>query len=500
MKVRLFLLIFLLSIISLEAKVNFNGAYESSFALTRDDQDYKWQLDHPWHRIELRLFADPVKNTEFFLKTYADSWRTIDGVERKEAFYVDEAHIKYIWGGKDFMETFLFVRETRFWLGDPLLNLVNNDYDKWDCKKVSGFTHEINGYIPGFWSKFFAAKMYESDVDTGGARIYKKFADDYIFIGSTCTYKKWTGGKNNYNMVYAGDLGFHLFKKKYITITGEVAGSQTPTLTTEYNDEYAYIAELKGGQGYTSSIFKTHSTLLYVLGSFGYRFAYRDIGRDFRAYLSKDYDNDSKFDQKGYQANLNYFFPVKAINLKYFRDYYDKHYENYTINDNQFEIYIEFIKGFRWKNWYQLYHELSDDKVEVTLLDGTTKEVNSIDNLWRHYLTQLEMENDLAYVKLQFKIMNIYTDYLKYLYGVEYTINITDKMKSINRLAMIDEINRTRKTFFSQIQYRYGDNTDFYLGYGDENHSNDDLINDNDFANSEIDIVHKIHLYVKVGF
>ncbi|MBU1078689.1 MAG: hypothetical protein KKH98_15425 [Spirochaetes bacterium] len=488
----LILLLLFIPFTLIMAKVNFNGAYESSFTFIRDNQEYKWQLASPWHRLELRFYADPIPNTEFFLKTYADSWRTTADSDRKEAFYLDEGHIKYRWGDSDYIESFLFVRETRFWLGDPLLNLVNNDYDKWDDKKVSGLTYEMNGFLPGFWSKFFITKMVDSDIDNAGIRVYEKLLKNNVHIGSTITYKKWQGSKNYYNSVYAGDLWVGIIKK-VLNLTGEAGISRTPTLITDKNDVLACKIEVKGDRPLQALLNKN-------IGSLSYRLGYRDIGNDFRAYLSKDYDNDRKFDQIGYDLNVQYLFPIKAITLKYYRDYYKRHYENYQVNDNQLEAYIEFIKGFRWKNYYQIYHELNTDRIQITQLDGSVIEVNFVDNTWQHYLTQLEMENSIAYVKLQFKIKNIYTEYLKYLYGTEYSINITQKLKSINRLIIIDEGNRARKTFFSQIQYRYGENTDFYLGYGEESDSNDDLVNDDNFVEGDNNIVHKAHLYVKVGF
>ncbi len=476
----------------LNAKVSLNGSYESSFTINRDNQDYKWQAYDPYHKVSLWFFADPVKNTEFFLKTYADSEREINSHEKRKAVYLDEAHVKYRWGNKDFIETYLFARETRFLLGNPLINLVNNDSDKWDDKNVSGFTYEMQGYIQGLYAKCFAAKMYELDTDTTGFRVYEKIINDKIHAGTTFAYKKWSGGKENYNVVYAGDVFFHIVNR-LVKISGEYSKSKTPALITDTGDFEAYKVEFNGDMNLYKYIGNN-------LGDISYRLTYKNIGKDFRAYLSKEYDNDRKFDQLGYNTSIQYGFPIKAITLRYHRDNYKRHYENYKINDNQFEVYTEFIKGFRWKNYYQIYHELNTDKILIIQLDGTAKEVNFIDNTWRHYLTQLEMENKLAYVKLQFKIKNIYSIYLKYLYGVEYSIKITEKLKSINRLIIADEIYQTRKTLFSQIQYKYGDNTAFYLAYGEENDSNKDLVNDDGFVESDQGIVHKVHLYVKMDF
>ncbi len=480
------ILILLLNALNLNADISLNGAYEGSIDLYRDSNNYKWELSNPWNRVELRLWTKPVDNGEFYIKTYGDSWNTVNNYERHDGFYLDETHIKYKIGkSKDNIESYLFYREVKFWLGDPLLNLVNNDYDKWGDKSVSGFTVDINGYLPGFYMKVFGARLYNSAVDGYGIRIYEKILKNILHFGATGTYKKWQGSVDNYNFVYAGDIWANILKT-YLTV--EFSQSKTPVILNNEEDNIAYKIELRRTLDFAS------------VGEFSLIGSYRDFGKNFRAYLSKDFDNNSKFDRKGFYFESKYKVPYRAITLLYHLDYWRKHYQNYSVMDNYFEIYIKFIKGFRWKSSYQRYSEYDWDKVTITTLTGETKTVDLIDNTWQHFFTQLEMENDLAYVKVQFKAKNMFTEYLKYLYGVEYSINITSKFKSLNRLIIADEIYRTRYTFFSQIQYRYSDNVNVYLGYGNENDSNDDLVNDDNFVESNNNIEHKIHLYVKAGF
>jgi len=483
---------------SIRADTHLNGSYETSLDWRRDTGSYKWQLGYPWHRMELRLYTNPFRNTEFYFKTYGNLDRTYyynKANYKYQPFQLVESHIHYTIGTKDRLDFYLFAKESRFYLGDPLLYLVNNDKDKWDndgstdTPNVAGSTIEMNGFLPGFGLKFFNARMFKQNVDGYGLRVYDNIINERMRIGGTATYKKWQGGINNYNLVYAFDIWFNL-SKNYIT--AESAISETPSDYTLKNNSGAYKVEYRRSLNFSDFGFNG--------GNLGLIFSLRDIGKNFRAYLSKDYDNDRKFDQQGYYIETKYRFPLRAITLTYHRDYYKKHNINYSETENYFESYIEFIKDFNLKIWYKSLHQFNWDKVEITKLDGTKEMAYVQDDTWSHFFTQLEMQNSFSYVKFQFKIMNIYTEYLRYIYGVEYSINITDKLKSLNRILVADEIYRTRNTLWSQIQYDFGNNVNFYLEYGNDSYVNDDLVNDNDFVESDNVMEHKVHLYIKIGF
>lgn len=493
------LLIILWLIDMLPAKTYLNGSYETSLDLYRDTGEYKWQMNYPWHRIELRFYSDPFKNIEVYFKTYGNISTTYSGRNSNytyQFFQLAESHIHYGFGNNNNkIDIYLFAKQNRFYLGDPLFYLVNTDKDKWDwdgstdTSRVAGASLEMEGYIPGFGLRYFNARMYEQNVDAYGLRVYDNLIKEKLRIGATATYKKWQGGVKNYNFVMASDLWFNLYKN-YITI--ELANSETPGDYTLKEDTDAYKLEYRRNLDFLD--------LGLPIGDFDIIFSVRDIGEDFRAYLSKDYDEYRKYDQIGYYIETKYRVPKKAITITYHRDYYKQHTETYSETEDYFETYIEFIKDFNFKTWYKTLHQFNWEKTEVERLDGTKTMEYVQDDRWSHFFSQLEMQNPLAYVKLQFKIMNIRTEYLRYIYGVEFSVNITEKLKSLNRVLVVDEIYRTRNTLWSQIQYKFGDNTDFYLEYGNDSYVNDDLVNDNDFVESDNEMEHKIHLYIKVGF
>jgi hypothetical protein len=484
-------LLFLLTA-NIYSETYLNGSYETSFDI-RKTSSYKWAVDYPWHRLEARLYSEPIKNFSFFLKTYANVDATYEKDSTKfkrEIFQLAESHLNYKIGKKDKVEFYFFANQIRFYLGDPLFYLVNTDKDKWDedggigTARVAGSTIEIEGFIPNFYSKFFIAKMYRQNVDAYGARIYDNIISEKLRLGFTSTYKRWSSNPNDYNLVLASDLFFNIFKN---SITFEIAKSKTPSDYSIKNDDLALKVEYR----------KDFETFL---GGLNLIASYRDIGKDFRAYCSKVYDNDRKYDQKGYYFESKYRFPKKAITLTYHRDFYKKKKINYSETEDYIEGYVEFIKDINLKIYYLTTHQFNSDKVEITKLDGSKAWVYLQDDRWSHFFSQISMQDKKTLIKLQFKIRNIKTEYLQYIYGTEISINLTEKLKTLNRFLIVDEIYRTRDTFWSQLQYNFGQNTDFYLEYGNDSYVNDDLVNDKDFVESNNSMEHKIHLYVKLSF
>ncbi|MBN1898567.1 MAG: hypothetical protein JW827_07290 [Spirochaetes bacterium] len=493
------LIIILLGLpLGIQAETYLNGSYETSFDIRRDTGSYKWQLDYPWHRLELRFFTNPLESVDFFIKTYANYDHTAYGENsqyKNQLFQLAESHVHYRIGSRDRFDIFLFAKQNRFFLGDPLLNLVNNDKDKWDydgatdTSKVAGASLEMDGFMPGFHLKFFNAHMYEQQVDGYGLRVYDDLIKEKLRLGATTTYKKWPGGLNNYNVVVAADVWFNILKN-YFTVEG--AKSDTPGDYTLKENDDAFKIEYRRNLDFQA--------LGLGAGDIDLILSAREIGEHFRAYLSKEYDNDNRYDQRGYFVETKYRPPLKAVTFTYHRDYYKKHTITYSQTDDFFESYIEFINNFNLKIWYQTLHQFNWDRIQITKLDGTTQSVYLQDDRWSHLFWELTMNDEITFVKLQFKIKNIKSEYLRYIYGSEFSINITKRLKSLNRVLVVDEIYRSRNTLWSQIQYNFGPGTDFYLEYGNDSFVNNDLVNDDDFVESDNNMEHKIHLYLKVSF
>ena len=83
----------------------------------------QWRFDNPQFLGELRVKSTPWPNTEAFLKLQglSNKW---DNERWENFFFMKEAHLKF--RGQR-IETYLFSGQDRFWLNEPLLNIVSND-------------------------------------------------------------------------------------------------------------------------------------------------------------------------------------------------------------------------------------------------------------------------------------------------------------------------------------------------------------------------------------
>ncbi len=482
----------------LRADTYLNGSVESSFDVNKNGL-YQWKLDYPWTRYEARFFSG-TKNADLYAKTIANIDYTLSPSDQKYLYKTFAMAESAFHGGlalpeKGHADFYIFYKQNRFFLGDPLFSLVNADKDKWDYDSltdtsyVAGSVFESSGLLPGLWVKAFGAAMYRSSIQAYGVRLYDSIIKDALSVGATVTYKNWSAEQDAYNLVTAGDLWFNLAKTY---ITAEAAVSKNPSEKLIGQDNLSWKGEIRRDLNF--------ARLGLPIGKLGFLASYRDVSKDFRAYLSKDYDDSRKYDQQGYYGEVRYFVPDRAVTFTYRRDQYKKHSVPYSETWNYGEMYVEFINNFNFLARVSSSRYLDTDKVAITLADGTPASVYQQDDTWTHAFVQLEMQNEISYVKLQSMLMNISTPYQKWVYGAEFSFNITEKLKSLNRMLIVDESFRTRSTFWSQLQYRYGEGTDLYFEYGNSSYVDNDLVNDGDFVSSDRLMEQKFHLYVKAGF
>jgi len=477
------------------AETYVNGAFETSLDLNKQGE-YEWKLDYPWTRVELRLFSNPFHQFEVYSKGYGNLDKSVyEGSlsSKYQLFLLGESHVRMNVEKK--ADIYLFMKQTRFWLGDPLFYLGNNDKDKWDydwntdSSHSAGFVFESGSLAKGLWLKLFQGYMYRNDIHALGGRIYKNVIPEMLSLGATGTFKTWPGGDDNYNLVYASDLSFD-FMRTYLTV--EAARSSTPSDTSLNDETFSWKAELRRNFNF--------NRMGLPIGSVNLIGSYRDVSEDFRAYLSKDFDEYRRFDQKGYFVEAKYLLPNRAVTFTYDRDAYWKQNDPYSQSYDYFEMYVEFIHDFNFKTYFQNTHLYNSDQIEVILLDGATKFVPVQDDSWKHLFFEVEMHNKTAYVKLQYKAMNLQTEYKKDVFGAEFSINITSRLKSLNRILVVDEGYRARQTFWSQLQYRFGDGVDAYFEYGNPDFVNYGLVNGGSFIDSDYAMAEKFHMYVRVGF
>ncbi len=466
------------------AGVNIDGFYESNLLL---NGRLRWTLEEPHNCLELRFRGSPMHNLEGFLKISAQTDRFFNNnaAERYRLYDMVEAHTKFRWDKG--LEIVAFARENRFWFPQGLMELVS----QW----VVNDGGNAQGIRVDFWNlwKFYGVAIHSDYSQSGGEdanilRLNLPLAGDKIRISSTLARKDWEGGSQNFNTVVSVDgyaaLGRLVpFLSKFGTIgcAAEFARSRIPE-PIDSVDNTAFRAEIRELR----------------VGDFGFRLGYRDIGANFRSYLSSDYDQGQKFNEKGFNVNASYFFPTKAVNIT---TSYDEYWAPQTrtfppsranplhrFQEWYNELYVEFIHDIKYKVYYKYYRGWDQNydayKVYPTLFN------------------EVSFEDYFAKVKLQFRWKDIDAPYEIYAFGVEINTNLTKNLKLYMRAVNVNEIAESRQTVFAQLQYHAFSNTEFFLEFGNPYDSDGDLTNDDDFVNvnSSAGIARQIRAIVKIYF
>ena len=100
--------------------LNMEGIYESQFGKTYESDSFEWNMWDPNYYLEMRMYGNPIYNSDFYIKFYADK----DYQQSEQALVVlAEGHIGFRQekNGKGFSTT-LFTRESRhYWLDGFML-------------------------------------------------------------------------------------------------------------------------------------------------------------------------------------------------------------------------------------------------------------------------------------------------------------------------------------------------------------------------------------------
>ncbi len=417
--------------------------------------DPSWGLDNPRLYAELRLKTSPWTDIDTFLKLVAESnnWQDseeTDTYEKTSLLYLKEGHIRFR-GSR--VEAYLFSRQDRFWLNEPLLGVLDQGWVKDDS-----YGPRAQGIRLDFWdtygfqgAAFYSDTSYENEYR--GGRVTRDFASDRIVLGSTyarCDY-------SDFDEVIAFD--------------GEVAvGELVPALrrfgrmtwATEYGRNTSRDPRHPGDEGRNG--FKTELRDLKV-GPLRFLVSYEDIGEIFYAEQMASGDQKNKNGYSRYYAEAHYRIPTKAINLKGWT-YKDSPKEGDDAEEGVkqewgTEAYLEFVNGFTGKVEYKVYENR--------------------DGVWPNLFTEVTGENRLVKLVLQYRIKDIDSDYELTAYGFGVNVNLSDNWKFYARVMNVDELTESRQTAFAQIRYLAWSGAEFFVEYGNSDHSND-FTNDGDFV------------------
>jgi len=376
-----------------------------------------WRLDNPQLLAELRLLSSPWQDTEGFLKMQAlsNKW---DNERWKNFFFLKEGHLKY---RTSHVETYFFTGQDRFWLNEPLLNMVSQDVikdddngpkaqgvrlDAWDLK---GFT------LAAFYSDKSTSypAILQPDVPTGntayladivstddycGGRLRRPFLKDRLVLGSTYARKVYSLGSRNYDQVAGGDAELALGE-----LVPPVGRFGRVTTTAEIGRNFSGWLGDRRPSGWKLEVRDLGVGPLTMIGSL-YNYA-----NDFYTLGLARGDIWDDNDYFGHYVEFNYRLPRKAINLKGWRSANKPHI--FTNSRRPFEetggeLYVEFVHGFKGRVEYKRF-------------------VNK-DGTWPNLLFEVGGENKLVKIRTQFRVKDMGTDYELRAYGFEANANLTD--------------------------------------------------------------------------
>lgn len=455
--------------------------------------DPSWDLSNPQLYAEFRLKSSPWRDIDSFVKISAESNRWVDDVKDTK-FFFREAHVRF---HADKFETHLFTGQDRFWLNEPLLQIVDSGQvkhddwgpraqgvrlDFWDLYGFSGagFYSERSDYISVDWSALNSAEqgyfpgstagdtLDSSTDDYRGFRVNKRLWGDRVYLGTTYARKDMTfddssyvGGRGKFQEAVAFDAEVGLGDVvPFLTRFGRV------TWVAEYGRNTS--GELWGAEGAEVNGFKTELRDVRV-GPMRFLGSWETYGRDFYADELASGDKQNLNDYTQYYLEGHYRFPRKAVNLKGWVRHAepdDPMSTSYaqtigTVDEWGGEAYIEFLNGFTGKTEYKVYEDNN----------GT----------WPNLFFELTGENRLVKLRTQFRIKDIDTDYELTAYGFEANVNLSDVWKFYARVMNVDEATESRQTAFAQVRYLGWNSAEFFVEFGNPDQSND-LVNDGDFA------------------
>lgn len=470
------------------------GYWESYLGGNRVNDDYPWNLWRPSQYFELKVRRNLSDEAEAWLKFGArwDGWNNPGDQPR---FWLQEGHLKFRRDkdGKGF-ESYLFTREHRFWIGNHLLQLVNEGAVS-DGSNAQGL--RVDGWRDGWNVSYILSDFSAQDdwqtpsiEDTDDVHIFRltrRLDERGSYVGGSVLRKNYRGGSGEWgkqqNRVWSVDLQWF---SDVFDIAAEFADSRVPAEGVD-DDSWHENAWTHGSFGQSFERFFPRNSAFrgelrnlkmgdHRWGHYTVNMGYWNIGPDYRNYQGGD-----TTDRVGHFFNTYYRLPQRAVtySLDWGRE---RHHDNYAwafdfdgnttdvtrdprrwLNQN---IYIEFINGFK-----------------VTLAHNRTDEFFFGRDYKHHdWFAELIVENRLAWLKTQFKIKDWDTESEKRIFGLETSLNITDRLKWYNRYMVANDAMESRHMLYTQFQYRPHDNAELFLSYGPDWYGDwGHLTNDSDF-------------------
>ncbi|MBN1884420.1 MAG: hypothetical protein JW876_02705 [Candidatus Krumholzibacteriota bacterium] len=504
------------------------GYYEIQTSFQRVGK--QWQFGPPSgdgiprHYLELKHLSFPYDNLESFFKLRVESNRDeylTEESEFKNPFFLSaEGHMK-LRGER--WETYIFHRQNRFWIHDePLLQLVNQDKiknDDWgpqasgvradfwniDLWRIGGLGGTFIYFDDGGTFNWTGAPedVVADGTDNFILRLRKNSFDERIETGAMFLRKDWTNTgygrewvSSSYNEILSFDLAFY---PREFAANGLALGPlnlENSSWIAEYavsRDPFQIeTSDIRSNENKFALGAEFRNVRLQNLTVHGW---YRNVGENFRDYLSYRYDDGREYNRRQYHVEGNYKLPRKAVTATVSYDYYRKRIvdeeggEFRPTHNFYSELYVEFINGFKGKVGYSRWHGF-DGSGEV--FDFFT---------YPNIFAELSVENRLAKVRMQARVRDVNTFREVTAYGFDMEFNATGKLKGYFRILNVNEETEARATVFAQLRYDIGWGAECFVEYGNPG-SSEHLVNTDYFVNegSGDRIDHRLQAFLKLYF
>ena len=502
------------------------GYYEAEFSAQKDNN--RWNVGVPGangmpkHYAEMKFWSWPSDKFEVYAKLRAESNRDDDRTQTVDYFtppwLSGEGHIKF---RSNKSETFLFYRQSRFYINDePLLRLVddgklkNDDWgpksqgirtDFWEADFLgitglggtviisdNGGTYSVDGQDIAKGDNSLIARARHTGwggrLNSGLMFIRKDWTDT-----SRDDYKDLLGLM--YNNIYSADVAF---SPRNLVNTGlrlgplnfeqsrwtaEIAFSQQPY------QEHVFGDSRHRARALAAEVREIH------VSDVTFHYWYNDFGEDFRDYSSYRFDESREYNRILNHAEAIWLVPRKSITTKLIWDHYRKRVADEPggglrpATSLYGEVYMEFINGFKARFAYRDWHGY----------DGSA-EVNGFIH-YPDWFGEVSVENFLAKIRLQARLHDVGTFRQVTIYGFDMNVNLTERLKGYVRAMNVNEETEARHTLFAQLRYDLGWGAEIYFEYGDGGQS-DNLVYTDWFINegSGANLTDRFKFLVKAWF
>ncbi len=465
------------------------GEYDFMVDVRKQDRRYLWDFDSnsddTFNDVQFRLFSQPVQGVEAFTRFEAD-WNTGNNSNRRPLFQYREAHLRFRkeFGDKG-IDSYLFSRQDRFWVDNHLIQVVQGGPAN-DGGNAQGARVDLWGGGPTNLTLIASDFSSQSNPTTGATgpsgstdtgyqpptatptddayvgRLRREFFGGALRTGITWNRKDSKSRPGNDQRFITQVLGFDTryswhgtdfsleYAEGYQHDLGATAADSAATEASSSAWPYRSVSNHGVVRGEIRSI---------RLGN--YRTGYLNLAPSFWV-LGPQYRNqlgDGNNDESGYFINTWYLVPGRAVTLtNNYTSYVKRVNQSQHITDFYSEAYVEFVNGFTGKLFYHK-HTTRD-----WFSDGQTtiEQISHNDDVF----AEMQVEDKLAWLRLQFRIRDLDTVFQKELASFETSVNVSSTVKIYNRFTFGNDPAQVRKGLFSELQYRPRPNLEMFLSYG----------------------------------